>query len=552
LSQTRHLTPNAASWFIPQKLGIFTSDNFVVLLLLLLLSIVTFLVPRGYGTNDNFGIIENARSGFSTPYCGVFMTTSLHWLYHRWPNTPWFGINLYLAILTVSAIAARAILTNISNTGPRILLLLILCTTITPYLIRPDYSAASILLGGIAIWLMINGNGRISPLTLLIAVLIGVWAYSIRRMGLYGALILLSPPVFVLSCKRWRESIRSLGFGLFVIACFILLDRAAYARETANELKSFSSFNSIRAKIDSSPYFTYSVPDSIALSQIGWTQNDFWIFSHWLYVNEIKFNKHSLQRLENLIQQHPVSESMGKAALKFLGQYWFATLLLIIITLALLALSGSEICLPIILSLAWSISVALALAFVWQFPPRVGLPFISGMALALVMSPLLGRVLPAYHLLFPSFLVGIVVCCASRPMLRNSRENLHRERLFREEVRVLGKLPPDAIVLVEGGVMEFDWSDPLTSVSISPSVIQTGMGIYSPLFYQVINRLGMAKAQEIVPKLQKHGYLLSYPETAARFSVFAFEDFGIRIKTIPVKSLGTGAELYEIVEGASS
>jgi hypothetical protein len=120
-------------------------------------------------------------------------------------------------------------------------------------------------------------------------------------------------------------------------------------------------------------------------------------------------------------------------------------------------------------------------------------------------------------------------------------------------MKQLDDLPPNSVLLLEGGVIQLDWSDPFHPPRLPQSMIRTGMGIFSPLFYENLGLLGIQRASEVLPFLARsgRGYLVAHSDSVPHLIRFAREAYGIEIDAVLVEGMESGANVYRITSNVS-
>jgi hypothetical protein len=507
--------------------------------------------PRSYGTNDNIGVIENAQAGHSTPYCAFLTTYVLHALYMRWPGVPWFPIDLLCAVLAAACAMAHLASRAHADLESRLAAAAVVACLFSPFVLRLDYNASSILLGGSAVLLLAYApEGRLTPGRMALAAVLCIWSYSIRRMGFFGAACLLSPFALVgLSRAGPAEWLRVAAVAA-VVGAVVWVDGAVYRANFSDPYRRFTEFNDVRKALHNSAYVASGVVDPRALSATGWTANDYWLFSNWFYLDEGRFNVRSVAALRDFVKETDplppsLSAGLGLAWRDYRGAY--ATLALAL-ALAVLWKRGLG-AVPIAAAAGCFLAGTVLMETYWQFPLHVGTPFLVVATAALLAVPFPKVAGAGAPLGAAAAVLALLVAFLGLLQLARVRdENRVRNHAFSRIMEHIERLPPGSVLLLEGGVIQLDWSDPFHPPEPRQSLIRTGMGIYSPLFYENLGPLGISKASDVLPFLATsgRGYLVAHGDSVPHLVRFAREAYGMDVDTAIADSLESGANIYRI------
>jgi hypothetical protein len=516
---------------------------------LVILLIGALASPRTYASNDNFGIIDNARAGYPTPYAGFAMTYFLNVLYNSWPAVPWLGIALYASLLAAAAVVAFLVIEVDQSWQIQAVTGLLVVCLFMPFMLQVDYSASSILLGGSAIFLlMFKGAQRHSRLCLGLIVLLCISSYSLRRMGFLGSVCFAAPFAFGAFVRATTARRFQIAFVVAVLAALILADHLAYSASMSQDYRRFVAFNDIRKGIHNSPYIRSGIVDSKALAATGWSDNDYWLFERWFYLSEERFNIARIAALKDFVRGgrtiYPeLSDSIRLLYSDFSGNI---SALVAIAALPLIFKRPWSMCWAA-LALTASIMGALLLQRYWYFPSHIALPLLTLTAFGLLCVSL---PVPRVPGLVEWIGVAVLVLFVSYHCIANTiqiiSENRDRNGAFRRTLDQLNALPSNSIVLFEGGTLKMDWSDPMRPWSLRPHQIRTGMSIFSPVFYRSLQPLGIHKASELIPFLAKsgRGYVVVNIDTMPHLIKFAREAFGLSIKAVSRGELDSGAQVF--------
>lgn len=543
----------SANGLQPNRRNLTPSLVFSVVALLLLAGLVN---PRTYGSNDNFGIIYNARAGSPTPYSGYTTTYFLHILFSVWPNIQWLGIELYLALLSAAAVVTHQVVSRQSDRKVQCAAAVIVGCCFLPFMLRPDYNSSSILLGGSAAFLLaFSGRENRGWRFAAVVVLLCYWSYSIRRMGFYGSVCFAAPFLLVglFPALRTRKS-EILLIGA-VVSGLIFTDRLLYNVTMTPEYRKFTSYNYVRSRVYSSPYVQSGLIEPKVLAATGWSANDYWMFSRWFYLDEDRFDVVRLDALSQFIRNGSlVDPSLLRSLRALWADYWKR--IVVVLALSTLAFRWNKLneLAAVGVTLFVLAGAALSLKNYWDFPDRVALPLLAVAALGfLCMSPPRQTRLGIPKWLGLSAVVALVSYLCVDATLQFRRENLERNADFLKTLEQLNRLPADSVILFEGGVFEMDWSDPLRLWSLTPRQIRTGMSIFSPVFYESLRGIGIKSARQLFPFLAEsgRGYVVIRRDTLPHLVEFVRATYGFNLLAVDMGGLQSGALIYKVSRGTN-
>jgi hypothetical protein len=510
--------------------------------------------PRVYGSNDNFGIIDNARAGYPTPYTGFAFTYGLHLLYGVWPGVPWLALTLYALLLSAAAVTSYLVSVDCRSRAIKAAAGIIVTCCFLPFMFRLDYNASSILLGGSAVYLLaFSGDSRRGPWFSALIVLMCYCSYSTRLHGLIGSVCLAAP--FAL-CAFWRAGrAKRLQMALVAVAVAVLVaaDQAVYKANMPRDYRQYIAFDEVRRVIHNSPYLRSGIVDPKLLTAAGWSENDYWLFAQWFYLDEDRFNVRTVSVLRKFVRE-------GSPALPplmpGLGVLWgeFASSISLMLAVSVLPFlwKGLGTAIWAAFALVATAFGALLLEAYWYFPDHIALPVIAEAALGFVCIAL---PLPSRSRFFEWVGVGIVVlvvaCLAVTAARRHRVENAERNGAFARTLERLDALPADSVILFGGGTLQMDWADPIRPWGLKPHQVRTGMSIFSPVFYAALHQVGLKRASELIPFLASsgRGYVVASAGAMPHLARFAREAYGLELEASPLGTLESGAQIFRLSLG---
>jgi hypothetical protein len=510
--------------------------------------------PRVYGSNDNFGIIDNARAGYPTPYTGFAFTYSLHLLYGAWPGVPWLALTLYALLLCAAAVTSYLVSFDCRSCALKAAAGVIVTFCFLPFMFRPDYNASSILLGGSAVYLLaFSGDSRRGPWFSALIVLLCYCSYSVRLHGLIGSVCLAAP--FAL-CGFWRAGrAKWLQMALVAVAVVVVVaaDQAVYNADMPRDYRQYIAFDEVRRVIHDSPYIRSGIVDPKLLTATGWSENDYWLFDRWFYLDEDRFNVRSVSVLREFARE---GSPARPPLMHGLGVLWaeYARSISLMLAVSVLPFLWKGL-----RAAGWAAFALVATAFgavlveaYWYLPDHIALPVIAEAALGFVCIAL---PLPNRSRLFDWVGVGIVVLVVAGLGVTAARrcrvENAERNGAFAGTLERLDALPADSVILFEGGTLQMDWADPFRPWGLKPHPVRTGMSVFSPVFYAALHQVGLGRASELIPFLARsgRGYVVARADAMPHLARFAREAYGLDLEASPLGTLESGAQLFRLSQG---
>jgi hypothetical protein len=507
--------------------------------------------PRVYGSNDNFGIIDNARAGYPTPYTGFAFTYGLHLLYRAWPGAPWLALTIYALLLSAAAATSYLVSVDCRSRAVKAAAGIIVTFCFLPFMFRPDYNASSILLGGSAVYLLaFSGDSRRGPWFSALIVLLCFCSYSTRLHGLIGSVCLAAP--FAL-CAFWRAGrAKRLQMALVAAAVAVLVaaDQAFYKAKMPLDYRQYIAFDEVRRRIHDSPYIRSGIVDPKLLTAAGWSENDYWLFGQWFYLDEGRFNIRSVSVLREFAREGSPARPPLMPGLGVLwAEYSSSISLMLAVSVLPFLWRGLGAARWATFALVVTTFDALLLEAYWYFPDHIALPVIAEAALGFVCIAL---PLPSRSKFFEWVGVGIVVlvvaCLAVTTARRYRVENAERNGAFARSLERLGALPADSVILFEGGALHMDWADPIRPWELKPHQIRTGMSIFSPVFYAALDQVGLKRASDLIPFLASsgRGYVVAGAGAMPHLALFAREAYGLELEATTLGTLESGPQIFKL------
>jgi len=466
-----------------------------------------------YLINDNIGIISDLKANTPVSFMTVLFGQGLSVLYRLSDNMiPVFGYVFYLInmISIASVLYAFSYLVNDKK------ILFILCFAYLSfhvfYLINLDFTISGIMLAGSSLFLTLSLSFS-NKLTKFDALLWGVFfsaGYLIRKDIIFVIAVFFLPLIlFVL----WKKNTKfRMNFLLFLLP---LLISYSINRFMVNNLlqdklyRDFKEYNRVRGQFHGFPVAEGNIGNVDILKYNSWTDNDYSLFMEWTFLDEDKF---SVDKIRNIFKYSLPPEKKGNIGqllpkgveeiVKMYDTYfffWVTLLLLVIVTH-----NFRQLLLPLAYYI-YIFSCGVYMTVFLRFPGRIGYPILLSCGL-LPLSFLFvknshlkekGRNRGKYIVIVMLFFLSLVNI---RRFVYRSNSNKENKQIFSREYGKFQQLLKNKVVIVQpGAAFKYKYSDPLKMYQKSYIAIPLGWGIFSPRFYQVVERLGLKKASDILP-----------------------------------------------------
>lgn len=548
------------------KLYASVKNKFHFLLLFSFLYVVLLLLTSdaAYYANDNIGILRNLEQGSETPMFAVLLGRFLSFLYLCVnSNIAWHGIFLYgIHIVSISLFLFTIIqLSEIKYyTFPFILLYLTIYAT---FIIRVGYNAASIMIGAnslFALLVLLRNENYINNIRIFLLGLFFALSYLIRLHAV-EAVFAFSFPVVALTlmthCKKTR--LRYYILFLLPVIIFIALNLFATKYFVSEQYRHFTEFNKIRGKFHGFPVADANRNNTKLLEMNRWSTNDYNSLTSWFYIDERKFNKRTL----NNIFLHPVNSSyhLFNNLRFFYKEYKNCIHISILLLLPGIALSRPTNLLMILIYGLYALFGMIYMKVFYRFPDRIGIPifllFFTNIAYLLSFNSDKRKdinkhirktsIMTLYLIITALLIFG----CLSK--LNHMKHNIARHQdIFKRSINVIESFPNDAFFVAEPAAgIHWEYMHPLTTKkSYKVNFIPLGWNIFSPIFYKLLNNVGISKGYELLPTMidnDKAFFVIQSSGFIEMIKQFARENLGIECKYEKVEQLPEGRFIYRLI-----
>lgn len=279
----------------------------------ILMVIIFMLFPVAYQTNDdpNIALILEGDNniGMKADAHSIFINYMVGWIVYslstHWPNTGWYG----LLMASLYVVAYVFIFYNlIKRVSPStlgwmvfILFIYLFAVAMVPLLLFQFTMLSGLLAiaGVLPLVRYICLKESCSIIELSIATLCLLVSVMIRYQMTIVIVMSCIPLLFlsVIYYRNWRNVVLSIIYLTFLVSTGLgvyLLDKHAYT--SAPEYARFLEFNTIRAEYTDTE--KHIINPSL-YDEVGWSFNDYMMFSSFIGIDNGQFNLKNLQRIMN-------------------------------------------------------------------------------------------------------------------------------------------------------------------------------------------------------------------------------------------------------------
>ena len=582
---------------------------------------VLFL-PLAYGEPDDPGMVDFLRHAQAVPFMTVMLSRWLITGYQANPNIPWYALyhyGLFTIELGLIYVLIQRILFPLSpdsspfhRTWRYYLFMALTGLVFLGFVTRLTFTTASILSGGLALIgfsLLLIQEGESpknnSKLSYFLAIGCGILlslCFLTRYEGLKGVFLFAAFPAYGIyayfQSKRvsFVSSIQRLAI---FISCFLLpllvtvaIEKNCFPLSPAE--KEFADYQLVNEDTIGFGISDLSI-DNPVFKRIGWSQNDYKIFQHWLFFHEDKYGYKPISELAKATEEnipsrirkmlapamcgHSLKETIHRCWLKHYQWTCFLLGLFILLGLQIIAVRQLYQSDPLskkqmlrsfitycslfiyIFSASWAMNVFL------RFPVRVSssIYFLFGLGALWVYftrRKAQGQVFSKFILPWQGYKLGVqFLSLVSIGLILTSvivtgvkiSKIPQKQRDFQANYAYINALTgEDGYLIRESGVFPFTWVSPLTPDPGFKNGRTVGWTIFSALFYERLRSHGITWAKDLMPWMidRKNAYALVEPPQTTLIQQFIKETYHREVQLVPAGELPAKPyfTLYRIIE----
>ena len=469
------------------------------------------------------------------------------------PHLPWYGISLYVLQIVAWAIIVAVVFTL--RRRPPVAERLVVASGLVAFVpwmtLRPSYTPTSIIIGVVGVLVFAvaaRAHGRIGTVYAVGAGILLGSAYLVRSSSFLAVVVAFAPVLAIIAFKAGLR--RSAVFALAVGTLLLLGFGTNYLQSSSTpEWRAFTKMNKARGALHDTPRLQNVHVSNSALKKIGWTRNDLWLFSDFVYPARDVYTDHDIEELAKLSpfvrEEHTTKQIVDtlvhRSTDSTTGGDRGPILASLVILAALLVLRWNRsAAAAVVISAVWFVGVLVALLLYIRLPGRVMIPLDAGaVVLAAAVPAYLSGSAPRVSVRWPrtAIVVAVVVALFAvgpawhgvRAISKDSRENTNVIKQKRSMIAALTAFDPQGVFAARGDFFG-QGADPLSTKGPfdDPKLIPLGWAQSSPLFTARLARAGITDLTTAL-HTQRHVYFLGLPIEAYRLTIFYLEHRGTKV-----------------------
>lgn len=499
--------------------------------------------------SDDVGILRNLESGFEAPFISMLFGKMLLALYRLAPAVPWYGLSLALAHAASLGLFLSALAALPGPRGWKRAAGVLYLSCYAGFLLRVSFNSASMMLGVNALLAWYSRRG--APPSRAAAAALGcalAGSYLVRVDGFYLVALLAAP-------VAWRGlASRRVPFFLAPLVLAVALNTLAAPRFVPAAYRAYAGYNLARGRFMDFPVAQANTNNAALWAAVDWSANDYRALTHWFFFDEEIFTR---ARFEEIVARTDLARRAppGYAA-EGLRVFWTRYRRhLLVLGLALLAACrlsdrrGRRLAYA-----AYALAIMLGVSLLYRFPPRVGAPSFLAAASALVF--LAAGAPPRAARRFESVLMWAAVLAVAAPWIMEaaawSRQNRWDRAVLDKTAAVLRAYPASMLFVTEPAIgLRLETMHPLRARRSYPeNILPAGWATFSPLFYAVLDRHGLARGAEVLPRAVDNPeilFILFNENFGDIIAAWLREHAGREARVEKVRALPDGRGLYRLV-----
>jgi hypothetical protein len=530
--------------------------------------LTVLLFPRVYAERDDVGFVYLFENHYFAPFMHPALSSFFHLLYGI-TLLPWYSLYHY-ALLALTLGLVLNIITSLRL--PLWLkwgIALFTCIVFTNFICRITFTYTAILLQGVSIFGFLSAifhalkaqEQKTRPLLTSLAYgSLFALSYMTRTESI-GAFLFILPPTLGLAWLISRQSgFKKLSFyamlfllplALAVLANDFYLagmkpDERLYVEET-------SAFANTIGFAYTKPVRALHIPE-----KIGWTLNDYQMFSKWLFLDERRFSMNHIKQMGHFTGAmlfQTTSEFLqparfARVAYETLSKCWMnqgriSFYLLGILVISLSLFSSLRQRAALLLYACYCFMGSLLLYEYLRFPDRVSAPVYFIVALSVLVCLHLAKLAHTEKKLLhkTALIAGLGLLLASGAItLHKNRALAAKAQKPLETIRYLEALQPGSYIcyiLRTGDTISTQWLDPLKVNPLRLPDIGPGWLIFSPAFYNRLHQLGLHRGSEVLPWMidNPKAYLVMKKKDKVIVEDFIQQTYHIQAQALPAGHL---------------
>lgn len=566
---------------------------------LVLFGLFLVFFNKRYDYIDDPPIRDSVKQNIALLFSANVLRQVLHALYQFLPNLPWYGIALYVSMVASLVIIVMIIITQKKPTWFKLLVLALIVSLFIPFWMRASYNYASSIPGALAfILLFISARkGSLRPFHAFLLGLLLVISFVYRRDGVKVGLVFIAPPVLALMFLQWviektplkRWAMYGVALTLFALPYLLVqvFDEYQY-REVLTPAEQFHrTSNRSRSAYYGQPLLLSKIlQDRDLLAANGWNENDMIIAEYGMVMFDE--NKYAAERfftifnpqiglteeenprginglLDNLTHfgQLENFEWYNPGWIKFNETWPYWPYYAAMVTLAVLSIwRGKRFYHKLFgpMFLVYFYLISTYMENYMRFPRHVAVPpmVITCLALYVCVEFDFQKITHGWHrkLLAGLVLAGVILSMVGLAKLDWDTDQeivVKRDKYFTLYQDLEKRLGKDAFIFVRAPLYLDYFVDPLGDQGPENQIsfLNVSSTAYSPAFYQLIGKYGLARGYQVLPWMVDNpdAYFISGQKFLVdRLRRFIVETYGIQADFQTVHVYPDGLTVYRLVK----
>ncbi len=552
------------------KLSSFLSKHYYILVIIAFAytAILANIVQK-YHVNDNIAILEDIKGGFAVSFMTFSLGNFFSFLYlNANSSIEWYGWFLYL----VTAINVSLILYTLSKAKNLRLFFIPLATSyltlIAYFIIEIGYNSVSFLSGGVALFAFIVylfHNERINYFKIVFLGVLFSFSYLVRIKAILGVIAFGFPILLLIIIIHFKRLWKPFLIFLLPLAFAYTFNYLYKLTDLNQQEKEFREFNVLRGQFHDFNVARINLNNAKIQSVNNWTIDDYQMLNAWIFVDENKYNKQTIQTIFDYSFPLPNKMEMIKNVdFNVLSEYYTSIynkfILFILIILLLHFIYSSTIQNWWILFYVIYVFLFVFYMLVFErFPSRIGNPilFISSLfALLSVAIPLFPKNMEIKFTSTKKWIISLFTVLAffylyKQIYVLNDYVKLQIEKKedFNTTYERLQTNYANKFILIQPGVgLRTRNQSPLKNYNYKFKTIGLGWNTFSPRFYSELKQLGLKKGSELLPFLidNNEAYLLINEEVLHIVLHFIRDTYKVHCKIVTIENIKENISIFQL------
>jgi len=473
----------------------------------------------------------------------VFIGLGLKYLYSHFPGYPWYGLYHY-AIHFVSMIILLYAILNLSFTITRFIFFLVYFAVIELFFLNNlQFTITAFVAGQSAVFLFLsflNKKTIKSWLIIICCIALLIISSMVRPQSFRLITIVSSPIMAIFFFENVKNSNIVLKYVLFYSLVFIsTFYLEIYNKSYFNNdprYKDFVLFNELKSRFIDWNYITYNDDTKRIFDKVGWSKNDFFMFSSWFFADKELFSIEKIREIADNFPKYNTNISIGYVAGTFIKKLYLMILPIIVSIFFIIYVPlNKQNILAIAASFLLVGTIMLYLIVFLKLPLRVYHPMFSYLAILCLYLTSNNKLTIATKNKFIKTLLCsmtfIVVLISIYKISNISKYNIEKNQRFRED---LIKLRPtkDQLYVVWGASLPYTSILPFESYDYLQNFkyISLGSRLRTPIAEKRMREYGVKDIYRDLYSKDNIFLIINNLRYAYLYSQYVLEHYGIKVQ----------------------